>query len=167
MATKPIRAYLINGIAHSFASASIEISCPATGKSIDLQNVGLTAINYKIERDLGEPLRGGHPDPIAYSRGQNKYTGSMKMSKAVRDYIVTEVLGGPGYADRIYDVKVSWLEAGLDTTVDEIQRCRWASGGSDNQKGTDITEIEVNMFPTKILLNGQDDVDNPLVNVAA
>jgi hypothetical protein len=167
MATNPIRAYLINGIAFSFASAQVVISCPATGQSVDLENVGLTAINFKRERDRGEPLRGGHPDPLAKVRGENKYTASLKAYKSVRDYIVENVLGGSGHGDRIFNVTVTYLENGLDAKLVEIRGCTWDSDGSDNQKGTDATEVEVNLSPLKVLGDGFDDVDNPLVNVAA
>lgn len=166
MATKPLRGYIINGIAYSFASAQVEISCDATGQSVDLENVGLTAINFKRERDRGEPLRGGHPDPIAKVRGQNKYTASLKAYKAVRDYIVENVLGGAGHGDRFFNVKVTWLENGLDTKVVEIRTCSWDSDGSDNSKGTDATEIDVTLNPLKIIGDGFDDVDNPLTAIA-
>lgn len=167
MATKPLRSYLINGIAFSYASAQVEISCPATGLSVDLENVGLTAINFKRERDRGEPGRGGHPDPLFKVRGQNKYTASLKAYKSVRDYIVEEVLGGAGHGDRVFNITVTFLENGLDAKIVEIRMCTWDTDGSDNQKGTDPTEVEVQLSPLKILFDGLDDVDNPLVNVAA
>lgn len=166
MATKPIRALLINGIAYSFASVEVVIDCPATGASVDLENVGLTAINFNRERDRGEPLRGGHPDPLGKVRGQNKYTASLKLYKSVRDYIVAEVLGGAGHGDRFFNITVKYLENGMDTKVVEIRNCTWDKDHGDNAKGTDPTEIEVNLNPLKILGDGFDDVDNPLTNVA-
>lgn len=166
MASKPIRALLINGIGYSFASVQLQIDCPATGKSVDLESVGFTAINFKRERDRGEPGRGAHPDPIFKVRGQNKHTGSLKVYKSIRDYIVDEVLGGAGHGDRVFNLTVKYLENGLDTRVVELQLCTWDSDGSENAKGTDPTEIEVNLNPLKILVDGKDDVDNPLVNTA-
>ena len=44
--------------------------------------------------------------------------------------------------------------------------CTWDKDHGDNAKGTDPTEIEVNLNPLKILGDGFDDVDNPLTNVA-
>lgn len=165
-AALPIRFPTINGFAYSFASLSVVVACEATGKSVDLADRGFTAINYKRERDRGEPGRGAHPDPLFKVRGQNKYTGSIKLYKAVSDYIKTEVLGGAGHGDRILTVTVQFLEGGLDTKTDKIIGCTWDTDGSDNAKGTDATEIEVTLTPLKVLFNGEDDVDNPLTSAA-
>lgn len=160
MAT-PIKYPTINGFGFSFASVSVTIDCEATGKSLELPN-GFSAINYKRERDHGEPARGPHPDPLFKVRGQNKCTASIKLYKNLSDYIKTEVLGGAGHGDRFFTLTVQFAEEGSDTKTDVIKGCTWGSDGSDNAKGTDPTEIEVNLTPLKVLFNGEDDVDNPL-----
>lgn len=166
MASPPIRFPFINGVAYSFASINVTLTCEQTKKSVDLANVGFLSLNYKRERDRGEPGRGGHPDPLFKVRGQNKYTASIKFYKPVSDYIKTEVLGGGGHGDRSFSLTVQFLENGLDTKTDDIRGCTWDSDGSDNGAGTDATQIEVNMSPLKIVFDGEDDVDNPLAAVA-
>ncbi len=160
----PIRFPFLNGVGYSFASISVVLACEATGKKIDLANIGFTSLNYKRERDRGEPGRGGHPDPLFKVRGQNKYTASIKLYKSVSDYIKTEILGGAGHGDRSFTITAQYAENGLDTKTDEIRGCTWDTDGSDNAKGTDPTEIEVTLSPLKILFDGEDDVDNPLAS---
>lgn len=166
MATKAPQFPMINGVAYSFASTSVVIACAATGKKYELPGKGYTAISFKRERDRGEPGRGAHPDPEFKVRGQNKYTASLKLYFSVWKYISDEVLGGAGHGDRFFSVTVRFLENGLDTTVIDIQGCTADSDGSDNAKGTDPTEIEVNLTPLKIIRDGKDDVDDPLATAA-
>lgn len=157
MALKPVKSKLINGVRHSFASTILTI----TGPGEIWRPKGFSSITFGRERERGE-VRGPHPDPIAKTRGQNKYNATLKMYLAELNYLVRVVLGGPGYGDRFFPVQLQYLENGLDPVSIDIQACNLDKQSVDNATGTDATQIEVDLHPLKIIWNGEDDVDDPL-----
>ena len=161
MALKPIRQVLINGGGYSFASVKLIITCEETGQTLDLSDGGYSSINFSRERERGEG-RGPHPDPQFKTRGSNKYSASIKLYMATMNYLIQETLGGAGYGDRFFAIELQYLENGLDPVTIEIRACTVDSDKVDNSKGTDATEVEVDLHPLKFLRNGLDDVDNPL-----
>jgi hypothetical protein len=161
MALKPIRNVLINGVRHSFASVTLEI----TGPGGIWKPKGFSAISFSRTRERGE-VRGPHPDPMAHTRGENTYEASMKMYLAEVNYLKRVILGGPGYGDRFFPIVLQYFENGLDLVSVEIRSCKLDSDKVDNAKGTDATEVEIDLHPLKVVWNGEDDVDDPL-NAAA
>lgn len=161
MATKKPRYALINGVAYSFASISLRITCKDTGKSEDITNSGFTSLNFSRTRERGK-LRGPHPDPLAKTRGSNDYTASLKGYLSLFNYIQMEILGGAGYGDRFFVLDLQYSENGLDTVPVKIYACTLDSEKIDNAQGTDGTEVESDLNPLKWIKNKADDVDNPL-----
>lgn len=122
---------------------------------------GFSSITFSRERERGE-VRGPHPDPIAMTRGQNKYEATLKLYLAELNYLKRVVLGGPGYGDRFFPVGLQYLENGLDLVSIDIRSCKLDKDAVDNAVGTDATEVEIDLHPLKIIWNGEDDVDDPL-----
>lgn len=162
MATKPVRYPIINGNGYSFASCKLKITCEDTGETLDLSDGGYSSINFSSEREVGEG-RGPHPDPAYTTRGSNKYSLTIKFWKSTYDYLIKVVLGGGGYRDRRFSIDLQYLENGLDPATMTATGCRALTSKVDNSKGVDATEVEVDCHPLKIIENGIDDVDNPLV----
>lgn len=161
MAVKPLRQILINGVAYSFASVKMTITCDETGQELDLSDGGYSSVNFSRERERGE-LRGPHPDPQGKTRGSNKYSASIKFHMSTLNYFIQSTLGGAGYGDRFFVVNLQYLEKGLDPVTIDIQGCTLDKDSVDNSKGTDATEVDTDLHPLKYLRNGLDDVDNPL-----
>lgn len=161
MALKPVRQILINGVGYSFASVKLTITCEDTGQTLDLSDGGYSSVNFSRERERGFG-QGPHPDPQFKTRGSNKYSASIKFYLATLNYLVQETLGGAGYGDRFFTANLQYLENGLDPVTIDIRSCTLDSDKVDNSKGTDATEVDVNLNPLKILRNNIDDVDNPL-----
>lgn len=157
MPLKPIRYPLVNGVRQSFASCNLEI----TSDLLTWKPIGWSKLSFERTRERGE-VRGPHPDPIAMTRGQNKYTASMTMYLAEVNYLVQEVLGGPGYGDRFFRVVLQYLENGLDVVKIELRSCKLDKDAVDNSQGTDATQVEIDLHPLKMLRNDIDDVDDPL-----
>lgn len=162
MALKPLRYPVINGVAYSWASVEMSITCEATGKTYDLKKAGYAAVNFSSTRDRGEPGRGPHPDPLFKGRGQNKYTGGFKLYLSTLKFVVQDTLGGPGYGDRFFSVFVKYLENGMDPVTVEMRGCTLDSRKIDNASGTELTQCESDLSPLKIIFDGVDDVDDPL-----
>jgi hypothetical protein len=157
MALKPIRYPLINGVRASMASTELEI----TSDLLTWKTKGWSKLDFDRTRDRGE-VRGPHPDPIAMTRGQNKYTGSMTLYLAELNYLKQVVLGGPGYGDRFFRIVLQYLENGQDVVKVELRSCKLDKDAVSNAIGTDATQVEIDLHPLKIIWNDQDDVDDPL-----
>lgn len=160
MALKPIRYPLINGVRHSMASLA-NGGLLITSDVRNWTSNGWNKLSFERTRDRGE-VRGPHPDPIGMTRGQNKYTASLTLYLAELNYLVQEVLGGPGYGDRPFSIVLQYLSNGLDTVKVEIRGCHLDKQAVDNSVGTDATMVEIDLHPIKIIWNDQDDVDDPL-----
>lgn len=161
-AIKPAREPFINGVGYSWASIQAEIFCESTGQRWKGFQ-GFSSVNFNGgERERGFGY-GPHPDPLFKTRGQNKYDASIKFYLHAFRYLTETVLGGAGYGDRSFTLTIQYLENGLDPVTVEIRGCTLDSRKVDNAKGTDGTEFECMLSPLKILWNGIDDVDNPLV----
>lgn len=161
MALRPLRYALINGVGYSWASVHLSITCESTGKSLNLDQAGYSSINFARTRERGV-AHGPHPDPLFKTRGQNTYEASIKFYMSALNYFIQETLGGAGYGDRFFDVELQYLEDGLDPVTISIRGCTLDTDKVDNAKGTDATEVEVELNPLKYLRNGLDDVDSPL-----
>ena len=157
MALKPIRYPLVNGVRQSFASCELKI----ISDLLTWKPQGWSKLTFDRTRDRGE-VRGPHPDPIAMTRGQNKYTGALTMYLAEVNYLMQVVLGGPGYGDRFFSIVLQYQANGLDTVKVELRQCKLDKTSIDNSLGTDATQVEIDLHPLKIILNDQDDVDDPL-----
>lgn len=162
---KPVREPIINGVGYSWASLEIEVFCESTGQRWAAPQA-FSSLNFNGgERERGFGY-GPHPDPLFKTRGQNKYEASIKWYLHPLRYLKETILGGGGYRDRSFTLTIKYLEGGLDPVTVEIRGCTLDSSKTDNAKGTDATEVECVLNPLKIIWNGVDDVDNPLVRAA-
>ncbi len=153
----PIRYPLVNGVRQSLASCQLQIVTP----TLIYAPKGFSKITFDRTRERGE-VRGPHPDPIAKTRGQNKYTCSLTLYLAEWNYLWQTALGGSGYGDEFFRVVLQYLENGLDVVKVEFRGCTMDKSAIDNSQGTDATSVEMDLTPIKIIWNDQDDVDDPL-----
>ncbi len=157
MALKPIKYPLVNGVRHSITSTTLElISDLGTYRPR-----GWSEFNFERTRDVGD-VYGAHPDPLGTTRGQNKYTASLKMYLAEWNYLKQETLGGAGYGDVFLRIVFSYFENGFDLVKVELRGCRMLKSGFSNSVGTDATQVDQDLHPVKIIWNDQDDVSDPL-----
>jgi hypothetical protein len=162
MALPPIKYPLVNGNRQSWASCNLELAVEGgEGASASWRPRGWSEMNFERTREVGD-VYGPHPDPLGTTRGQNKYTGSLKMYLAEWNYFVQEILGGPGYGDVFFRAVLTYVENGFDNVKVELRGCRMLKSGFGNSMGTDATQVELDLHPVKIIWNDQDDVSDPL-----
>lgn len=163
MALRPIQYPTVNGVRQSPASVTLElIPINANGSpGTPYRTRGWSKLDFERTRDRGD-VYGPHPDPLGKTRGQNKYTGSLAMYLAEWNYFVREVLGGPGYGDRFFTVICTYTSNGFDPVKAEIRGCTVDKNAFSNAVGTDATQVEMDLHPIKIVMNDEDDVDDPL-----
>jgi len=150
MAT-PIPFPLVNGTRHSFSSIELKIA----GQIF----VGFKSINYGITRSRGL-VRGNHPDPIGWTRGENEYKADCELYLAEWNLLQSQL--GPGWGDVPFVVLVTYGENEFDTITDELIGCHLDGTDISNGQGTDALVRKVELNPLKILLNGLDNNTTPL-----
>ncbi len=150
--TSPIAMPLVNGVRHGFTSIELKLA----GQVF----VGFKSINYSRKRTR-TMVRGNHPDPIAKTRGENEYTADCELYLAEWN-LFQSLLGGDGYGDKQFTVRVTYGENGFDTITDEILGCTMDTTDASNGQGPDPTVRKVEMSPLKILFNGFEDLEFPL-----
>ncbi len=123
---------------------------------------GFKSINYSRKRSRGRVM-GNHPDPIAWTRGENEYTGDCELYLPEWNLFQSELGGGEdGYGDVPFTVVVTYGENGFDTIIDELIGCHMDSTDASNGQGTDPLVRKFDLNPLKIIFNKQDDLEFPL-----
>ena len=164
----------INGVRQSFVSSEIKFAQPAIGGSVggatlSLNLRGYKAADYGRKRTRGE-LRGNHPDPLGKTRGSNAYTGkftyALAEALAIRNALQALAGGSSGYGDVFFSVIVTHSETGFDTQTDSVLGCTLDDDQIKLAEGVEATMVELDFSPLKVLINGVDDVTNPLTPIA-
>jgi hypothetical protein len=153
----PIQVPLTNGVIRSFGHVRLQIAgLEFTG--------GFKSIKRSRKRERELPYSNS-PDPIGKTLGENKYECS-----AVVYYdwwsnllLTVEQELGPGYGDQPFTIFISYVGKNLTTYTDEVRNCTFDSTTADDQAGTAALTREIDFNPTKILFNGIDDLEDPLV----
>jgi hypothetical protein len=148
----PLAFPLVQGVRHGYSSIELKMA----GQIF----IGFKSINYSRTRSRGL-VRGNHPDPIGWTRGENEYKGDCEIYLAEWN-LFQELLGGPGYGDVAFTVLVTYGENGFDTITDELIGCHMDGTDVGNGQGTDALARKIELNPLKILFNGKDDVSTPL-----
>ena len=81
--------------------------------------VGITKIDYKRTRERTD-LYGTNADPIAKTRGTNKYEASGDLYLAEFNAFTKQTLGGDGYGDVFFPIDVTYSENGFDMIHDQL-----------------------------------------------
>lgn len=145
---------LINGVRHSFSSVELRLA----GQIF----VGFKSVNYSRKRGR-TTVFGNSPDPLGKTRGKNEYSGDCELYLAEWNAFQAQL--GAGYGDVFFDVVVQYSENGFDTLTDTLRGCTMDSTDASNGEGTDPTVRKFDLGPLKILFNGVDDLETPLVGV--
>lgn len=155
--TAPVQVPLTNGVVRSFGHVRLEIAgLEFTG--------GFKSISRSRERDR-EMVYSNSPDPVGKTLGENKYECTAVVYYdwwANLIQTVQEELG-PGYGDQPFTIFISYVGKGLTTYTDQVINCTIDSTKADDQQGTAALTREIKFSPTKILFNGVDDLEDPLV----
>lgn len=169
MALKPILYPTVQGVRQSIASCTLEIIGPGAqggAAGAPWRTRGWSKLTYKRTRDRGD-VYGPHPDPLGKTRGQNNYQCSLTMYLAEWKYLKSEILGGPGYGDRFFTIICTYTANGFDPVKVEVRGCTVDENSIDNSVGTDATQVEMSLHPIKVIVDDEDDVDDPLPANAA
>lgn len=154
----PIQVPLTNGVVRSFGHVRLQIAgLEFTG--------GFKSIKRSRKRER-EIVYSNNPDPIGKTLGENKYECEAEVyydwwSNLLQT--VEEELG-PGYGDQSFTIFVSYVGKNLTTYTDQILNCTFDSTDADDKQGTTALTRTINFAPTKILFNGVDDLEDPLVS---
>ncbi len=151
---------LINGFRHGFSSITLKFKLVG---GTDIQ-MFVKSINYGRTRSRGL-MMGNHPDPIAKTRGENAYKGSVEMALAEYRLLVAQL--GKGYGDIQFTTLVTYGETGFETVTDELLGCTIDDDDASNSQGTDPLVRKLDLSPLKIRMAGNDDLLVPLVSPAA
>ena len=115
-------------------------------------------------------LRGNHPDPLGKTRGSNEYsckaTYALAEVLAIRNALQALAGGSSGYGDVFFGMIITHSETGFDTQTDSILGCTLDDDQIKLAEGVEATFVELDFQPLKILINGVDDVVNPLAPIA-
>lgn len=148
---------LIRGFRHGFASITLKFQLEG-GKTVQMF---CKSINYSRTRGRGL-VRGNHADPIAKTRGENEYSGSVEMALAEYRLLIAEI--GPGYGDKIFTTLVTYGETGFETVTDELIGCTIDGDDASNSQGSDPLMRKIELAPLKILMGGVDDLEDPMIS---
>lgn len=160
--TTPIPYPLINGVRHDWSSIEFKVA----GQIV----LGCKAINYSRKRTRAY-AEGFSPDPLGKTRGRNAYTADIELYLAEFNQLQALLqaqaaplggVNGSGYGDVFFSVTVMYQETGFDQVTDTIIGCTMDSTDVGMSVSPDAVARKFEMFPTKILFNGQDDLLTPL-----
>lgn len=150
---------LVNGERHSWAS--VEVNAAGT-------LFYCTGVNWSRKRTR-TMVRVNHPDPIAKTRGNNEYSGDIEMLVAEANLFQATLINlanqqglNGGYGDVFFTVLVNYTEVSLDTVTVQLLGCTMDSWEQSNSESTEGSKVKMELAPLKILVNGQDDLPNPL-----
>ena len=144
----------INGC--SFSYASIELNCD--GQLF----TAFESIDYGRKRTRDE-IRGNHPDPLSKTIGENKYTASASIEVAEWYNFLNQL--GTGYGDYFFLVTVTGNSPVLGVFQDIIKGCTIDEVTAQFKRGPSGLYKKIDLAPLKILENGYDDCDVPLVGI--
>jgi hypothetical protein len=150
MAT-PIPYPLINGARHGFSSIELKIHTQIFK--------GFKSLNFNRTRSRGL-VRGNHPDPIGYTRGENEYKADCEIYLA--EWALFQQILGVGYGDVAFPVLVTYGENAFDAITVELTGCHMDSTDFSHGQGTDALTVKCDLNPLKIVINGVDDTEFPL-----
>ena len=153
----PIQVPLTNGVVRSFGHARLEIAgLEFTG--------GFKSIKRSRVREREMPYSNS-PDPIGKTLGENKYQCSAVVYYDWWANLLSTVQNnlGPGYGDQLFTLYISYVGTGLVTYTDYVIGCSFDSTQADDQQGITALTREIDFNPVKILFNGVDDLEDPLV----
>ncbi len=156
MAT-PIQYAIINGARASFTSLILKID----GQEF----AGFKAVTMNRKRDRGW-ARGANPDPLGKTRGANTYEHNVEVYVAEWKAFMLDHFG-PGYGDRFFSNELTITENGFDTQTHEARGCTIDTSELSFSEGNDALTVKIDFSPVKILFNGIDDNETPLVGAQA
>lgn len=154
----PIQVPLSNGTVRSFGHVRLKIAgLEFTG--------GFKSIKRSRKRER-EMVYSNNPDPVGKTLGENKYECSAVVYYDWWANLLTTVQQelGPGYGDQPFEIFISYVGKNLVTYTDQVQNCTFDSTTADDQQGAAALTREIDFNPTKILFNGVDDLEDPLVS---
>jgi hypothetical protein len=153
----PIQVPLTTGVVRSFGHTRLVIA--------GLEMTGGYA-SFKLSRTRErEMVMSNSPDPVGKTLGENKYKASVVL---YYDWFVNVLLTlqqnfGPGYGDIPFTMYPSYVGVNLITYTDTVLNCTFDTTEAENAKGVGPLTREIELNPTKILFNGFDDLQTPLV----
>ena len=153
----PIQVPLTNGVVRSFGHMRMEIAgLEFTG--------GFKSFKRSRHRERELPMSNS-PDPIGKTLGENKYQASGVFYYDWWSNLLQTVQNnlGPGYGDQPFTIYCSYVGVNLNTYTDVIINCTFDTTEADDSAGNAALTREIQFNPTKILFNGIDDLEDPLV----
>jgi hypothetical protein len=154
----PIQVPLTNGVVRSFGHMVMSIAgLEFTG--------GFKSFKRSRQRERELPYSNS-PDPIGKTLGQNKYqaSGVFYYDWWANLLLTVQQNLGPGYGDQPFTIYCSYIGVNLNVYTDTIINCTFDTTEADDAAGTQALTREIQFNPTKILFNGYDDLEDPLVS---
>jgi hypothetical protein len=154
----PIQVPLTNGVVRSFGHVRLSIAgLEFTG--------GFKSIKRSRKRKR-EMVMSNSPDPVGKTLGENEYQCSAVVYYDWWANLLQTVQNnlGPGYGDQPFSIYISYVGKNLNTYTDTVLNCTFDSTDGDDSAGVAALTREIDFAPTKILFNGIDDLEDPLVS---
>ncbi len=143
---------IVNGVRQD--PSSVEMSL---GDPINLI-ILFVSVSWKRTRSRTK-LSLNHPDPVGKTRGKNEYDASLEL--AIAEYEAILNILGDGYGDIQFQISLNIKESGFNPVNVLISNCTLDDDDGD-ASGTNALTRKIALNPTKILINGKDDLTVPL-----
>lgn len=137
---------LINGHEYSFQSLEVLFN--------GLAIVGIKSMNYKESLDPAD-VYGTGPHIIGQTRGKQKPSADCEMYRLEWEVFRASLgIGGQGYGDTRFPIKVTLFEPGRPVIVDSIMATRVAEVDASNSDGNDAAMVKLTFRPMRVYFNG-------------
>ena len=143
---------MVQGVRMDPSSVELRLGSPI------FMMVLFVSISWKRSRSRTKVVL-NHPDPVGKTRGKNEYEASMEL--AIEEYNAILARLGAGYGDKSFPISLNISERGFNSIRVDIMNCTLDEDDGD-ASGTNNLTRKVVLNPTKILVNGVDDLTIPL-----
>lgn len=153
----PIQVPLTDGAIRSFGHIRLNVG------GLDFDG-GFKSIKYSRTRKR-DKVMSNSADPVGKTLGENDYKCTAVFLFDWWANFIQQVQNtlGAGYGDQSLTIMVNRVGVGLTVYQDTILGCTIDSTDVSDESGTKELTREIDFGPLKILFNGLDDLETPLV----
>jgi len=147
---------VVQGVRMDPSSVELKLLSPVN------QIILFLSVSWKRTRTR-KKIKLNHPDPVGKTRGSNDYDFNVELEIEEYNLIINTL--GNGYGDAQFVATLNIREAGFDPILVEAFNCSLDEDDGD-AAGENGLSRKINFNPTKIKVNGFDDLTVPLIGVA-
>lgn len=144
----------INGKVYDHSS--LEAIVPTLASGPIALGQALVEISYDLELEPGAQY-GTSPKPGGRTRGQQKSSGSLTLTKeGARNFrlALADNPDGEGWMEVEFDLNLTYRDARMPTTTDELISCRATKSNTSSKSGNEATTEKWDLHIMDIKLDG-------------